>query len=581
MSVTTQRLSGCTEYRKDEGIASEWKTMLAKSFILATSSLGFGWVLSKLWNGSGLDTGEATAQALSAKRTLSPIPRQFGSPSWAPNLLQKVDVSCQRSGLNRFEEVPDPRATLACKLGMAVGGVVSTIMRNPLPIAVGASFCIPVTKGQPAQGVPGTLKWQFCWGVNGSALTIQRLAFLGDLVYFNPSRGHLNESFGRVFAINGATGRKAWEINALCCPVIANHTLYLFGGTSADNVFSFSATSGIELWSTRNVSGILGTAGDRIFGYNSEEWQALNKTTGQRLWSFPVRSSCFPEYASRCGEKPILVGDVIVGPGAFADPSTPTKYVAINASTGEQIWEVKAPRYSSSPIHMKGTIIFEGEEKDENGYGVHALDLFTGRQIWNNSDISDGCFLCFDNCSNHQISLRKGLIYSCSYDTSGLGRIMQGFNASTGELLWNSTAFFNVAPKGVLAVDKGIACGLNVVTNVYEPFLYSYSVLMFALNSTTGCQLWNFSIPLGVQDAEHGPTLGPSFFSKGVLYTSFSYYLPDFTRTSGIYAIDPTNGNLLWQFWNFGENQFVAKMDANGELLYFATPNGCLNALYK
>lgn len=108
---------------------SQWQSQLTKSIALTTSSLGLGWILSKLWNGANLDPMELSHKALIATNCNS-----------APAISQKVDSIYRRPSSNVIEEPCS--SSLACAIGLIFGGTGSIVSRNPLPLAIGYSFCV-------------------------------------------------------------------------------------------------------------------------------------------------------------------------------------------------------------------------------------------------------------------------------------------------------------------------------------------------------------------------------------------------------------------------------------------------------
>lgn len=101
-------------------------TQFSKCLILAISSIGLGWLLTRLWR--GVETAPSAQQGA-----------QISLFNNQPPFLKTIELIYQRSQ----GEGMDP-----CGMGLALGGAGSILSLSPAPLALGSLMCLPSARAQ-------------------------------------------------------------------------------------------------------------------------------------------------------------------------------------------------------------------------------------------------------------------------------------------------------------------------------------------------------------------------------------------------------------------------------------------------
>lgn len=162
-------------------------------------------------------------------------------------------------------------------------------------------------------------------------------------------------------------------------------------------------------------------------------------------------------------------------------------------------------------------------------------------------------------------AVADGVVYCCS--DGFLQNEIYGVNASTGQLIWNSTYYItDYASLFCPAIADGVVYTLTTAYNASNGgFLFNYTsvnastsptvangIVYFGTNSSnnfapggviaidgkTGEQVWSFTGELG-QFMFGGMVRYPQAVEDGVVY---------FSSGGGVYALNAANGALLWRY---------------------------------
>lgn len=148
MSLSLQKIhkSNSLSITNNENLitTSNWKTQLTKSVALTTSSLGLGWILSKLWNGKIPNNQEIGVKAL----TVGPNFELIRGTSQVSQSLQSALFQTSVA----FDREKNQPSDLSCKLGILIGSIGSVASQNLLPLALGSCFCLPSVEAAEKQG---------------------------------------------------------------------------------------------------------------------------------------------------------------------------------------------------------------------------------------------------------------------------------------------------------------------------------------------------------------------------------------------------------------------------------------------
>ena len=159
----------------------------------------------------------------------------------------------------------------------------------------------------------------------------------------------------RVMALNAATGQTVWETRrtsgiSWASPIIMQHNgQYQLVLSAVPNVAAYDIATGRELWSVNCMSGEVGPSptygGGMIYAANEyAKLVAINATTGQIVWE---DNYYLPEVAS-----PLYHNGLLYIATSYA------VFACFDAASGEFLWEFDADDgFYSSPVFADGKII--------------------------------------------------------------------------------------------------------------------------------------------------------------------------------------------------------------------------------
>jgi len=134
-----------------------------------------------------------------------------------------------------------------------------------------------------------------------------------------------------------------------------------------------------------------------------------------------------------------------------------------------------------------------------------------------------------------------------------------GYDVHSGKPLW--TAYYNGNPLGYYDEQTNVLDGTNLVIWTFGGWVYDF-------NMTTGKTIWSWNDgtagentpygvnPLWCQYTDHGTIAGGVFY----VVTGHNYGPPLFSGAK-IYALNMTNGNLLWDFLSFSSTGSIPVVD--------------------
>ena len=337
-----------------------------------------------------------------------------------------------------------------------------------------------------------------CWCPNSSAPPAP-----------NPLTRHPWPKFRADLSNTGATMSSApptlqafWETNLSNGPIDASLAVV--------NGKVFVSTGGIYDWGTMSYK-----MPPHLF--------ALDAVNGSVLWSSQTTAAGW-----QVSSPAVKNGRVFIG-------TSDGSIMAFREDNGNPLWTfrtgVSATGVTSSPVATSDAVyIPAGDGK------MYALSI-NGNELWN---LSTG-----------------GPVYMCSPALSA-ERLYVGTDNGTfwcidlnGSQIWNFSAMGKIRASPAVSHDT-----VYFISTGYDGWTASYSFL-YALNATTGHQLWNVSI---------SPSSSSPAVSRGQIMIA--------TNTQ-LQAYD-SNKNNLWTYYTKGPVQ--ASPAISGDLLYFAenTENGTI-----
>ena len=254
------------------------------------------------------------------------------------------------------------------------------------------------------------------------------------------------------------------------------------------------------------------------------------------------------------GGAPPAVADDIVCAGRGVYPGL----VAVNARTGQKLWEFASGVYAASPVVEDGAVFAAygngGKEIDGFRGGFRAIDLKTGKEKWNRRTTSD--------TERNSPTVHAGTVYLVSHDA-----VVWALDARTGKEKWQFRFLDEAAPMVTSpTLDNGTiyfgAAGHYQGKNA-KPYLY-------AVDAETGREKWKVSIP-----SEPGrSTSGSVKMLDAPAVAQNTIYLG--SDSNRLYALDAKSGALKWSFEAGGR---VTSPAVGEGLVFFGSNDRFLHAL--
>lgn len=203
------------------------------------------------------------------------------------------------------------------------------------------------------------------------------LAVSGDQLY-------VTTGFGFLAALDVATGTQAWrqefDAAAAGAPLVSGGTVYAM--TRDDRAWAVDAGNGRVDWTfdgTKTVAGVLGSgtpalAGDGtlILPFASTELVGVG-LDGAAKWVGVVAGQRLGAVYARITD---ITGDPVVSGGTVYAGNPSGRTVALDATSGEQIWF--AEDGAMSAVTIAGGSVFAVTDRNE----IVRLDAATGDRIW-------------------------------------------------------------------------------------------------------------------------------------------------------------------------------------------------------
>jgi outer membrane protein assembly factor BamB len=261
-----------------------------------------------------------------------------------------------------------------------------------------------------------------------------------------------------------------------------------------------------------------------MFGHDARRTGASTSTapnTNDTLWTFEL-------YTTHMGGPVAADGIVFIGPDSPND-----KIYALNATTGEVLWNVTVGGGSSSFAVSGGTVYVS----NQGSHKLYAFNELTGNLLWS--------FTTTGNPGGPLIS--EGMVF---FSTWWEGKIY-ALNASTGSLLWSWQT-----PAGTKAIaGPAVADGMVFFSSAFDGVVYCF-------DEFTGTPKWNFT---------HGAySDNTAAVVDGIVFIGGG--------SSGVfYALNETNGQLIWSY-STGADLHTSPSIHNGKV-FFGANNGKVYAL--
>jgi outer membrane protein assembly factor BamB len=264
-------------------------------------------------------------------------------------------------------------------------------------------------------------------------------------------------------------------------PVVSNGYVYTL---DTGTIYCFRASDGHQVWNRSLSSGLPESAPAVYSGYVYTPLTAYNASTGELALNY----SSYQGYSSPTVAEGILYFGSHFGKSLFA----------LNATTGSKIWNYRTGGdVTSSPTIAYGRVYFESWDGN-----IYSVDALTGTKIW-----------------SYKLNEPTGYMDSSpaivgEHVYVGARDNVYCLDALTGDKVWNYSI-------------PGVRSSPVVASG--HVYVGSIDSNMYALNASSGAQIWNVS---------GGSSSSPAVADSVV-------YIGDIVR---IIAFNASTGNKIWNF---------------------------------
>ncbi|NSW78841.1 MAG: PQQ-binding-like beta-propeller repeat protein [Chthonomonadetes bacterium] len=263
--------------------------------------------------------------------------------------------------------------------------------------------------------------------------------------------------------------------------------------------------------------------GNTVYYACRDRFYALEADSGRVIWRYPTDQPLDAQFRTTPA---VANGIIYVG-------ATDGNLYALSATTGKYLWSFRAQGAILSPPTVVDDVVYFGSADGR----VYAINAKTGEPIWR------GGFRTLD-AVNGAVAVADDVVYFISADQT-----LYAAAAATGLLLWRQRLTGTLYALSPVVADRNLYV---VASNV-----------LYVLQARSGRQLWARTLP---DDIVTEPVAG-----NGMLYV--------LTRDGRVWAFDNT-GKLLW---NTKEpvftNQVLAPPTLAGNVLIIGTARGGIFAL--
>ncbi|MEJ5250728.1 MAG: PQQ-binding-like beta-propeller repeat protein [Armatimonadota bacterium] len=263
--------------------------------------------------------------------------------------------------------------------------------------------------------------------------------------------------------------------------------------------------------------------GNTVYYACRDRFYALEADSGRVIWRYPTDQPLDAQFRTTPA---VANGIIYVG-------ATDGNLYALSATTGKYLWSFRAQGAILSPPTVVDGVVYFGSADGR----VYAINAKTGEPIWR------GGFRTLD-AVNGAVAVADDVVYFISADQT-----LYAAAAATGLLLWRQRLTGTLYALSPVVADRNLYV---VASNV-----------LYVLQARSGRQLWARTLP---DDIVTEPVAG-----NGMLYV--------LTRDGRVWAFDNT-GKLLW---NTKEpvftNQVLAPPTLAGNVLIIGTARGGIFAL--
>ncbi len=340
-----------------------------------------------------------------------------------------------------------------------------------------------------------------------------------------------------LFCLDADTGEIVWmneDVFGASTAAIADGRLFV--GTMSGNITSVNATNGEILWSKQieeNPSWYGVASSPLVFNemiyvlsFSDGTLHAFS-FDGTEQWNFTTGGQIF------CYSSPSAYGDKIFFAGN--DNGQHALY-CLNLSSHEEVWNFTTEteiRGSPTVWSEEGMVFFTTKYMYRKEYGIYAVNITTGEEIWHKEHKS--------SWASPALSNEKLYIGGSAGDTT-----FYCYNARNGSLIWENKEMGGAIDSSPVVADGKVYFGTSEVDGT-----------VYALNANNGSIIWNYTLYTppgfggGYNVASHPAIANRTLFigvdNIGVLAFCSESYETDQTTAFGALDAAEVQSPVLWE----------------------------------
>jgi outer membrane protein assembly factor BamB len=273
-------------------------------------------------------------------------------------------------------------------------------------------------------------------------------------------------------AYDSVYGCRSWVT-----PTYHNGRVFL----SAADTHCFNATDGSAVWNFTHpagggaINGGCAIAEGMVFtsDWDGSHYYCLDEENGTEIWNFTVDGTAQSTPAVSVADDRVFFCsyDGVCESGGVA--------YCVNTTTGAEIWNVTTDNSFCGSVAIGDGVIYLSEFNFYGDGALYALYLENGTVKWNKTI----------QRTDSTPALAYGNVYVCGGCLGYSDLVTYCFNATTGELLWNTSASDGI---GNWKCSPAVADGKVFVGKPYFEHPAMDYVGTYALDASTGEIVWSY-----------------------------------------------------------------------------------------
>lgn len=222
------------------------------------------------------------------------------------------------------------------------------------------------------------------WSADLTPLSEANKDATGGGLAYDEGRLFVTTGFGRLIALDAATGEEIWtqrtEATVTGAPAVADGLVYVVGRD--DRAWAVRADNGRVQWQlpgTPSPSGMIGGAAPAVSGQTvifplaSSELVSVLRQSGVRVWASVLSGQRRGYSYARISD---ITSDPVVDGNVLYAGSQSGRLAALDLASGEVLWTAEEGSYS--PVWPSGGSVFLISDQNE----LLRLDAATGEKLW-------------------------------------------------------------------------------------------------------------------------------------------------------------------------------------------------------